>query len=94
MKARAAGRAGASAAQQAWNRGAVGEPSVPTLVPTGRSCGAAGCGDLASAPQPAARMLKVSWPESREPARWYCPGACQAYGLALAEVRALKDRCA
>ncbi|RSS51391.1 hypothetical protein [Streptomyces sp. WAC01280] len=80
------------AARQGWNGGRVGEPTAPAPVPTGRDCPVSGCGELATVPQPAARMVRVSWPDSREPARWYCPGACRAYGEALAEVRAIGDR--
>ncbi|MFB7031739.1 MULTISPECIES: hypothetical protein [unclassified Streptomyces] len=90
-KAREAKREGASPAQKRWNRGDVGTPTAPAPVPTGRDCTVEGCGELASAPQPSARMVHVVWPFSREPGRWYCPGACQAYGLALAEVRAIGD---
>nr|WP_143204889.1 hypothetical protein [Streptomyces sp. CB02009] len=91
-RARRAERAGASAAQQTWNRGHVGTPTAPAPVPTGRDCPVSGCGELATAPRPRARMVRVSWPDSREPGRWYCPGACQAYGLALAEIRAIGGR--
>ncbi|AMS01600.1 zinc finger domain-containing protein [Streptomyces venezuelae] len=80
------------AARQGWNGGRVGEPTAPAPVPTGRDCPVSGCGELASAPQPTARMVHVVWPYSREPGRWYCPGPCQAYGLALAEIRAIGDR--
>lgn len=79
----------ASAAQQTWNRGQVGTPAAGREVPTGRDCPTDGCGDLATAPQPAAHMVHVVWPFSREPGRWYCLGPCQAYGLALAEIRAI-----
>ncbi|WP_432063371.1 zinc finger domain-containing protein [Streptomyces sp. S1] len=88
-KARESVREGASPAQQSWNRGRVGTPTAPAPVPTGRDCTVEGCGALASTPQPSARMVRVVWPDSREPARWYCPGPCRAYGLALAEVRAI-----
>ncbi|MFE9737312.1 hypothetical protein [Streptomyces sp. NPDC006477] len=80
------------AARQGWNRGRIGEPTAPAPVPTGRDCPVEGCGELATAPRPAARMVRVGWLNSREPERWYCPGACQAYGLALAEIRAIGDR--
>ncbi|WP_435969336.1 zinc finger domain-containing protein [Streptomyces sp. Qhu_M48] len=80
------------AARQGWNGGLAGTPKAPAPVPTGRDCPVLGCGELASTPQPAASMVHVVWPFSREPGRWYCPGACQAYGLALAEVRAIGDR--
>ncbi|MFI9005080.1 hypothetical protein [Streptomyces sp. NPDC053541] len=79
------------AAAKGWNRGKVGEPTAPRPVLTGRDCAVSGCGELASLPQPAARMVRVVWPGSREPARWYCPGPCHAYGLALAEVRAIPE---
>ncbi|MEV7282849.1 hypothetical protein [Streptomyces sp. NPDC093111] len=82
------------AAAKAWNGGMIGGPPAPPRpVPTGRDCAKSGCGELATAPQPGARMVVVSWPTpSREPARWYCAGACAAYGRALAEVRAIGDR--
>ncbi|MFE2556645.1 hypothetical protein ACFXGT_11505 [Streptomyces sp. NPDC059352] len=80
------------AARQGWNRGRTGEPTAPAPVPTGRDCPVSGCGQLATAPKPTARMVHVVWPFSREPGRWYCPGPCQAYGLALAEIRAIGDR--
>ncbi|MFE6223305.1 hypothetical protein [Streptomyces sp. NPDC057854] len=91
-KARIRAAAGATAAQKKWNRGAVGVPSAPRPVPTGRDCTVSGCGTPGTTPQPAAHMVCVTWPGSREPARWYCPGGCEAYGLALAEVRALGSR--
>ncbi|MET9952366.1 hypothetical protein ABZ135_12565 [Streptomyces sp. NPDC006339] len=81
----------AAEARRRWNRGETGTPTAPRTVPTGRDCTVSGCGDLAAVPQPAARMVRVEWPGSREPARWYCPGPCQAYGRALAEVRAIGD---
>ncbi|MBB4987469.1 zinc finger domain-containing protein [Streptomyces nymphaeiformis] len=80
---------GASTAQKTWNRGKAGTPTAPAPVPTGRDCAVSGCGELASAPRPAARMVRVDLDGSREPARWYCPGPCRAYGEALAEVRAI-----
>ncbi|MFC8008886.1 zinc finger domain-containing protein [Streptomyces cinereoruber] len=89
---REAAREGASEAQKRWNRGHVGTPTAPAPVPTGRDCTVAGCGELASTPRPAARMVRVAVPGSREPARWYCPGPCRMYGEALAEVRAIGDR--
>lgn len=64
-------------------------PATPPPPPTGRDCPASGCRTLATEPRPAARMVRVEWEGSREPARWYCPGPCRAYGLALAEVRAI-----
>lgn len=82
----------AAKARQRWNKGAVGTPSAPRPVPTGRDCTVIGCGELATVPQPAASMVRVSWSGSREPARWYCPGPCAAYGAALAEVRAIGER--
>ncbi|MFC8290048.1 hypothetical protein ACFUJ0_06200 [Streptomyces sp. NPDC057242] len=92
VKAREAARAGASPEQQSWNRGRVGTPTAPAPVPTGRDCTVEGCGELASTPRPSARMVRVARPGSREPARWYCPGPCRAYGEALAEIRAIGDR--
>ncbi|MYV64458.1 hypothetical protein GT043_00440 [Streptomyces sp. SID2131] len=91
-KARESVREGASPAQQSWNRGRVGTPTAPAPVPTGRDCTVEGCGALASTPKPAPRMVRVTFPGSREPARWYCPGPCRAYGEALAEVRAIGGR--
>ncbi|NML55693.1 hypothetical protein HHL19_36260 [Streptomyces sp. R302] len=91
-KARVRAASGASAVQRAWNQGAVGVPVPGREVPTGRDCSVDGCGAHGSVPQPAACMVQVEWPDSREPARWYCPGPCAAYGQALAEVRALGDR--
>ncbi|MFE6853464.1 hypothetical protein ACFVDH_22070 [Streptomyces sp. NPDC057674] len=82
---------GATPSQQVWNKGRVGEPVEAERMPTGRTCPVAGCGSLATEPRPAARMVRVVWPDSREPGRWYCPGPCRAYGLALAEVRAIGD---
>ncbi|BAU83317.1 hypothetical protein SLA_2390 [Streptomyces laurentii] len=79
-------------AQKAWNNGATGTPIPGRTVSTGQDCAVSGCGELAAVPRPAARMVRVDWPGSREPARWYCPGACRTYGLALAEVRAIGDR--
>ncbi|MFF2331935.1 MULTISPECIES: hypothetical protein [unclassified Streptomyces] len=72
-----------------WNKGETGEPKPGRPVPTGRDCAVSGCGELATVEQPSARMVRVSWPGSREPERWYCPGPCAAYGSALAEVRAI-----
>ncbi|MFJ4907697.1 hypothetical protein ACIQCR_24720 [Streptomyces sp. NPDC093249] len=92
VNAQARARKGASAAQKTWNKGKVGVPTAPAPVPTGRDCPVEGCGNLASTAQPTARMVHVVWPFSREPGRWYCPGPCQVYGLALAEVRAIEDR--
>lgn len=90
-KTRAAAKKGATPSQQTWNRGHVGTPTEPRHVPTGRDCTTPGCGELACRPRPAARMVLVEWLGSREPARWYCPGACAAYGRALAEVRAIGE---
>ncbi|MFE6379202.1 hypothetical protein [Streptomyces roseolus] len=91
-KARERAASGASSVQRAWNQGAVGTPVAGRPVPTGRDCSVGGCGSHGSVPQPAARMVLVEWSGSREPARWYCPGPCAAYGRALAEVRTLEDR--
>ncbi|MFF9146350.1 hypothetical protein ACF1BN_15965 [Streptomyces sp. NPDC014861] len=88
-KARLREAKGASATQRAWNQGAVGTPVAGRDVPVGRDCPVSGCGALGTEPRPAARMVRVEWPGSREPARWYCPGPCKAYGVALAEVRTL-----
>ncbi|MFC8276284.1 hypothetical protein ACFUJR_27885 [Streptomyces sp. NPDC057271] len=90
--AKRAARKAATPAQQTWNKGRVGEPTVPKPPPTGRDCTVAGCGELLEVPQPAASMVAVVWPGSREPSRWYCAGACAAYGRALAEIRAIGDR--
>ncbi|MFE0270847.1 hypothetical protein ACFWZY_01705 [Streptomyces sp. NPDC058992] len=82
-------RGSATTAQKKWNRGKAGAPKPGQPRPTGRACVTAGCGELAELPRPAAGMVRVAFPGSREPARWYCPQACAAYGHALAEVRAL-----
>lgn len=76
---------------QEWNRGRTGKPSAPRPVTVGRDCPAAGCGTPASEPRPAAGMVRVTVAGSRQPATWYCPGGCAAYGRALAEIRALED---
>ena len=81
----------ATPAQQVWNKGHVGEPVEGAPRQTGRTCTTTGCGSLATEPRPSARMVRVVWPDSREPGRWYCPGPCRAYGLALAEIRAIGD---
>jgi hypothetical protein len=80
----------ASAAQQSWNRGKVGTPSAPRPRPTGRDCPDEACGRPAYLPQASAHLVVVAVDGSREPARWYCAGACAAYGQALGEVRAIE----
>lgn len=81
----------ANSGQQAWNKGRVGQSTTPPPRPVGRDCPAigSGCGELATVPQPAAHMVIVAVDGSREPSRWYCAGACAAYGQALGEVRAI-----
>lgn len=83
----------ASRARQAWNGGLVGESAAPRIVRTAGDCSAPGCGDLATTViPPAAGLVRVEVPESREPARWYCPGWCAHYGQALADVRSIPAR--
>ncbi|TLQ48451.1 hypothetical protein FEF34_24830 [Streptomyces marianii] len=79
----------ATQAQVAWNKGLTGEPEARETRPVGRDCVTPGCGQLAELPQPAAHMVRVEEPGSREPARWYCAQGCAGYGQALAEIRAI-----
>ncbi|OII63805.1 hypothetical protein BJP40_02655 [Streptomyces sp. CC53] len=73
----------------AWNQGKTGKPTPAAPRPVGRECPVPGCGAPAAEPRPARGMVRVWLAGSREPARWYCPGGCAAYGQALAEIRAL-----
>lgn len=92
---RAAERKGARPTAKAWNGGMTGTaPARPQGQTITRTCpkAKAGCGvRVADTGRPGPDMVRVAEPGSREPARWYCPGACAGYGQALAEVRALPD---
>ncbi|MDG9703745.1 hypothetical protein [Streptomyces sp. DH37] len=83
-------RGKATTAQQQWNRGLVGQAPPPRLVERPGSCTAPACGTAADG-RPPAGTVRVEVAGSREPARWYCPGFCAAYGQALAELRPVED---
>ncbi|MER7833513.1 hypothetical protein [Streptomyces sp. NPDC095602] len=79
----------ASATQRGWAGKTSRSPESREARPVGRACLVEACGTAAAGPRPAPRMVLVELSGSREPARWYCKGACAVYGQALAEVRAL-----
>ncbi|RLU79267.1 hypothetical protein CTZ27_37115 [Streptomyces griseocarneus] len=74
---------------QVWNGGMTGASRPPTAHTRPRECREPHCGEPAPAGSQRARMVRVSVPGSREPARWYCRGWCALYGQALADVQAI-----
>lgn len=80
----------ASPASQEWNRGRVGEPAPPRAVPSMGACPTTGCGRRVGTDLTPTGWVMVQVIGSG-PAREYCSGTCGSYGIALAEVRALRD---
>ncbi|AEW94646.1 MULTISPECIES: hypothetical protein [Streptomycetaceae] len=81
----------ATTSQYGWNRGRTGKGAKGRTVDQPTRCTTDGCGAEATATTPPG-MRRVAVEGSREPARVYCAGWCAAYGLALAEIRALPVR--
>ncbi|MFF9215575.1 hypothetical protein [Streptomyces viridosporus] len=73
-------------ARHAWNKGLTGEGRPAADTPVVEVCTVDGCGTTADQPKPAAAMRRIHVPDSREPARWYCPGRCAAIGRARADL--------
>src|SRR5687768_15894381 len=73
-------------ARHAWNKGLTGKPRAASDTAVVETCTVDGCGSPADQPQPNAAMVRVHVPDSREPARWYCPGRCAAIGRARADL--------
>lgn len=77
---------GQQRARHAWNKGLTGKPRPAADTAVVEVCTVDGCGSLADQPQPNAAMVCVHVVDSREPARWYCPGRCAAIGRARADL--------
>ncbi|GAA2107681.1 hypothetical protein [Streptomyces synnematoformans] len=78
-------------AAQEWNRGMVGTSAVPRDVTPPGECATDGCGRPVGT-----EVTPTGWVVAQVigsgPAREYCSGSCSSYGVALAEVRALRDK--
>ncbi|GAA1405341.1 hypothetical protein GCM10009639_52200 [Kitasatospora putterlickiae] len=74
-----------------WNRGLTGERPVIPSRPTGRACPTEGCGEAGTVTGGRPGWIYARVAGSREPGRWWCSGACSAYGIALAELRPTVD---